>query len=159
MTQGALAGACFAIGYTAGILWRWLWHYLELPEPSTRLRSITNALVAVACLFVVITFLSRTTTWQNSVRAVMGMKPVETAHPFKVCAIALITFFALLALARLFKLVTGFLSTRTQRFVPRKVANVVGLLVATLLFWSIANNLFVRTAFRALGSSFRELTP
>ena len=156
MTQGALAGACFAIGYTAGILWRWLWHYLELPEPSTRLRSITNALVAVACLFVVITFLSRTTTWQNSVRAVMGMKPVETAHPFKVCAIALITFFALLALARLFKLVTGFLSTRTQRFVPRKVANVVGLLVATLLFWSIANNLLVRTAFRALGSSFRE---
>lgn len=28
------------------------------------------------------------------------MKPVETAHPFKVCAIALITFFALLALKR-----------------------------------------------------------
>ena len=29
LTQGALAGACFAIGYLAGNLWRWLWHYLE----------------------------------------------------------------------------------------------------------------------------------
>jgi uncharacterized membrane protein len=33
---------------------------------------------------------------------------------------------------------------------------VVGLLVATLLFWSIANNLLIGTAFRALDSSFRE---
>ena len=24
VTQGALAGACFAIGYGAGVLWRWL---------------------------------------------------------------------------------------------------------------------------------------
>jgi len=40
--------------------------------------------------------------WQNSIRAVMKMEPVETAHPLKICAIALITFFALLALARLF---------------------------------------------------------
>ena len=46
LTQGVLAGTCFAIGYAAGIFWRWLWHYLELPEPSERLRSTTNAFVA-----------------------------------------------------------------------------------------------------------------
>jgi uncharacterized membrane protein len=86
----------------------------------------------------------------------MKMDPVETAHPFKVCAIALITFFVLLALARLFRVVTNFLSSRIRPFIPRKVANVVGVLVATLLFWSIANNLLVRTAFHALDSSFRE---
>ena len=50
LTQGALAGACFAIGYGAGVLWRWLWHYLDLPEPNPRIRSITNALVMVACV-------------------------------------------------------------------------------------------------------------
>src|SRR5215813_853917 len=89
LMQGALAGACFAIGYAAGVLWRWLWRYLELPEPSERLRSIANALVAAACLVVVVTFLWRAAEWQNSIRAVMNMEPVETARPFKVCAIAL----------------------------------------------------------------------
>lgn len=156
LTQGALAGACFAIGYAAGVLWRWLWRYLELPEPSTRLRSTANALVAAASLFIVISFLWRAAEWQNSIRAAMKMEPVESAHPFKVCAIALITFLGLLVLARLFRFVTDYLSACVRRFIPRKVANVLGLLAATLLFWSIANNLLVRTAFHALDSSFRE---
>jgi uncharacterized membrane protein len=156
LTQGALAGACFAIGYGTGVFWRWLWHYLELPEPSERLRSIANTLVAAASLLVVITFLWRAAEWQNSIRAAMKMEPVETAHPFKVCAIALITFLALLVLARLFRLVTDYLSGCVRRFIPRKVANVLGLAAAALLFWSIASNLLVRTAFHALDSSFRE---
>ena len=156
LTQGALAGACFAVGYAGGVLWRWLWHYLELPEPSPRVRSLANTLVAVACLVVVILFLWRAAEWQNSIRAVMKMEPVETARPFKTSAIALVTFLALLGLARLFKLVTFFLSAQIRRFIPRKLANVIGVLVAALLFWSIANNFLIRTAFSALDSSFRE---
>jgi uncharacterized membrane protein len=157
LTQGVLAGTCFAIGYAIGIFWRWLWRYLELPEPSARLRSITNAVVAGAGIGVAIMALWRAAQWQNSVRAAMAMPPAETAHPFKVCATALITFAALLALARLFRFATSFVSSRIRLFIPRKVANVIGLLAAGLLFWSIANNLLLRTAFRALDSSFREL--
>ncbi len=156
LTQGALAGACFAIGYLAGNLWRWLWHYLELPEPSPRLRSRANALVAAGCLIVVIVSLWRATEWQNSIRAVMKMPPVETAHPFKVSAIALITFVVLLALGRLFVLVSRFVAVCTRRVIPRKVANVIAVVIAGLLFWSIANNLLISMAFRSLDSSFRE---
>jgi uncharacterized membrane protein len=115
LTQGSLAGACFAIGYGAGVFWRWLWHHL----PSSRIRTITNALVAVAILLVVITFLWRAAEWQNSIRAVMTMEPVETARPLKICAIALITFFALPALARLFRLVTHFLSAHIRLVLRR----------------------------------------
>jgi uncharacterized membrane protein len=157
LTQGALAGGCFAIGYFAGVLWRRLWHYLELPEPSARARSVANALVAVGCLLVVIAALWRTTAWQNAIRNVMKMAPVETAHPLKVCAIALITFVVLLVLGRLFALVARVLAAGTRRIIPRKVANVIGVLVAGLLFWAIASNVLIRTAFKALDSSFREL--
>lgn len=157
LTQGALAGGCFAIGYFAGVLWRRLWHYLELPEPFARTRSIANALVAAGCLLVVIVSLWRTTEWQNAIRAVMKMAPVETAHPLKVCAIALITFVVLLVLGRLFTLIARFLAARIRRVIPRKVANVIGVLVAALLFWSIASNVLIRTAFNAFDSSFREL--
>ncbi|KJC48274.1 membrane protein [Bradyrhizobium sp. LTSP849] len=157
LTQGVLAGGCFAIGYLCGVLWRRLWHYLELPEPSARARSIANALAAAGCLLVVIVFLWRTAEWQNSIRTVMKMAPVETAHPLKVCAIALVTFVVLLVLGRLFVLVARFLAARTRRLIPRKIANVIGVLVAGLLFWSIASNVLISSAFRALDSSFREL--
>ncbi len=109
------------------------------------------------CLLVVIVALWRTTAWQNAIRSVMKMAPVETAHPLKVCAVALITFVVLLVLGRLFALVARFLAARTRRVIPRKVANVIGVLVAALLFWSIASNVLIRTAFNALNSSFREL--
>jgi len=157
LTQGGLAGGCFAIGYFAGVLWRRLWHYLELPEPSTRARSIANAVVAFGCLLVVIAALWRTTAWQNAIRSVMKMAPVDTAHPFKVCAIALVTFAVLLVLGRLFVLVALILAAGTRRVIPRRIANVIGVIVAGLLFWSIANNILIRTAFNALDSSFREL--
>jgi uncharacterized membrane protein len=157
LTQGALAGGCFAIGYFAGVLWRRLWHYLELPEPSARARSVANALVAASCLLVVIAALWRTTAWQNAIRDVMKMAPVETAHPLKVCIIALITFVVLLVLGRLFALLARVVAAGTRRVIPRKVANVIGVIAAGLLFWSIANNILIRTAFNALDSSFREL--
>lgn len=157
LTQGALAGGCFAIGYFAGVLWRRLWHYLELPEPSAHARSVANALVATGCLLVVIFSLWRTAEWQNAIRTVMKMAPVETAHPLKVCAIALITFLVLQVLGRLFALIARFLAARIRRVIPRKVANVIGVLVAGLLFWSLASNVLIRTAFNALDSSFREL--
>ncbi|BBO05052.1 MULTISPECIES: alpha/beta hydrolase [Bradyrhizobium] len=157
LTQGVLAGGCFAIGYFAGVLWRRLWHYLELPEPSARARSIANALAAVGCLLVVIVFLWRAAEWQNSIRAVMKMAPVETAHPLKVCVIALVSFVVLLVLGRLFALLARFLATHTRRVIPRKLANVIGVLAAGLLLWSIASNVLINTAFRALDSSFREL--
>src|ERR1700761_5910883 len=95
LMQGALAGACFAIGYAAGVLWGGLWHYLELPEPSVRLRSTANMVIAVGGFVIAVTFLRRAAEWQNSIRAVMKMEPVETAHPLKVCVIALLAFIVL----------------------------------------------------------------
>lgn len=156
LTQGALAGTCFALGYGIGVLWRWLWLYLEIPEPSARLRLITNRVVAAASAIIVIAFLWRTTGWQNSVRAAMSMPPVETVHPFKLCAVALVTFCLLLALGRLFSQITGFVAARVRRYIPRRIANVLGVAVAGLLFWSIASNVLLRLAFEAMDSSYRQ---
>jgi hypothetical protein len=83
VTQGVLAGGCFAIGYGCGVFGRWLWYYLELPAYRPRTRLIVNGLLAIASLAIVITFLWRATEWQNSIRVVMSMTPVESARPFK----------------------------------------------------------------------------
>lgn len=156
LTQGVLAGACFALGYGIGVFWRWLWAYLELPEPRERLRSIVNSVIAVLCASVALVFLWRTAEWQNSIRLLMEMEPVTSAHPVKLSLIALVTFIALLVLARLFRLIARFLSTRIRRFVPRRVANVIGVALAVLLFWLLANDMVFRLALQAADSSFRE---
>ncbi len=156
VTQGVLAGACLATGYGLGVLWHWLWAYLELPEPRARAARITNALITVLCLSVLILFLWRAADWQNTIRALMKMEPVTSAHPFKVSATALVTFFALLALGRLFKRVARAVSAQVRRVVPRRVANVTGAAIAILLFWSLANNVFFRAALHVLDASFRD---
>lgn len=156
LTQGVLAGACFAVGYGLGVGWRWLWAYLELPAPAERWRRIGNAVASGFCLAVAVVFLWRAAEWQNSIRQVMAMPPVETAHPLKLCLAALATFAALLGLARLFRLVSGLITVRLDRMIPRRLANVLGVTGAILLFWSLANGVLVRTTFRLLDSSFRE---
>jgi len=154
LTQGALAGLCFAIGYGCGGLWQALWRYLDLPEASARIQSRLNAALAVFSLVIVAFSLWQAAAGQNAVRAVMGMEPVETAHPLKTSAIALIVFVAALALARLFRLIAGLLGASIRRLVPRRVANVVGTLVAVALVWFAASNLLVPTVLRTLDSSF-----
>ncbi|AUA56675.1 Predicted membrane protein [Achromobacter spanius] len=156
LTQGVLAGACLAAGYGLGVLWHWLWAYLELPEPRGRAARIVNATITLACLAVLVLFLWRAAHWQNTIRALMDMEPVTSAHPFKVSATALLTFAVLLGLGRLFKLVTRALAAQVRRVVPRRVANVAGAAIAIVIFWSLANNVLFRAALHVLDASFRE---
>ncbi len=156
LTQGVLAGTCFALGYGLGAGWRRLWAYLELPALPERWRRAGNAVAGAVCLAVAASFLWRAAGWQNSIRSAMAMPPVETAHPLKLCLVALATFAALLALARLFRLIAGLIAARLGRAIPPRLAKVLGLMVAAVLFWSLANGVLVRATFRVLDSSFRE---
>jgi uncharacterized membrane protein len=156
LTQGVLGGGVFAIGYGLGVFWRWLWSYMELPTPEDRILRIANLVIASLCTATAAAFLWRTTGWQNSIRKLMELDPVTSAHPIKVCAVAAATFVILLGLARLFTLIFRFIAGRFRRFVPRRVANVIAAALALLLFWSIATEVFFRAALRVLDSSFQQ---
>src|SRR5262245_58576516 len=115
LTQGVLAGACFAAGYGIGVAWRWLWTYMELPEPRERLLVAVKIAAAVACAAIAMLFLWRAAEWQNSIRLLMQLEPVPSAHPFEVCFIAIVTFLILIALARLFRSISRSISERSSR--------------------------------------------
>jgi uncharacterized membrane protein len=86
----------------------------------------------------------------------MGLEPVTSGHPYKVCAVAVATFVLLLGVARLFTLIYRLVAGRAGRFVPRRVANVIGAAIALLLFWSLATNVVFAFALRVLDSSFQQ---
>jgi uncharacterized membrane protein len=156
VTQGALSGASAAVGYGIGVFFRWLWRYLELPIPSESRLTRIKAGVAACCAVALTAFLWKTTDWQNSVLKVMHQAPLMSAYPLRVCLVAAVTFLPLVALGRGFGLVVRAVATWTRRFVPRRVANVVGAGVALLLFWSVASGILFRLAIHMLDASFRQ---
>lgn len=130
---------------------------MELPKLAPRVRYIRNLILIGASVVIAIAFLWRAAEWQNSIRVLMRLDPVDSAHPLKVCLLAIATFVVLLLLAKLFRRIARFLSDWIHRYLSRRVANVLGTTLAVLLFWSLASDVFFRAALTAVDSSYRQL--
>ncbi len=157
LMQGILSGFSFAAGYGIGVFGLWLWTYLELPQPRERNARIIKTAAAIICAAIALVFLWRASGWQNSIRVLMDMQPVDSAHPLRVGAIALLTFIVLLAFARLFQLTFLFLAQRLRRFVPRRISYVIGIAIAAALFGTVVNGVIFRYALHVLDSSYQKL--
>ncbi|WAX96604.1 alpha/beta-hydrolase family protein [Aminobacter sp. NyZ550] len=157
LTQGVLSGLSAAVGYGCGLFLRWLWRYLELPELRARILIAGKLIAAIACGIVGLAFLWQASEWQNSIRRLMQLAPVDTAHPLEVGAIALVTFVVLVAFGRLFKRTLVFVSEKLRRFVPTRVSYVIGTTIAVFLFWSAADGIIFRYGLRVMDSSFQRL--
>lgn len=157
VTQGALSGVSFAVGYGLGVFLRWLWTFLEFPRAPDHLLRIARPVVAILCLAAVIAVLWRVAEWQNSIRRLMNLEPLSTAHPLEVCLIAIVAATALFMLAWLFGLAVRFAARAARRVLPRRVSLVVGVAFAVLLFWSVTNGLVFHLGLNALDASFAAL--
>jgi len=112
-----------AIGYGAGLLGVALWRYLELPQPHGRAGRLLKAAITVGCLGAAACFLWQASYWQNSIRALMELEPVDSSRPLAVGSIATVVFLMLLGFARLLRFVHSVSYRRFGRVVPRKIAN------------------------------------
>lgn len=157
LTQGVLSGVCFTIGYALGVLAWMTWDYLELPLPVGRFRRAVKFAAAFLCAIVVLVFLWRTAEWQNSIRKLMELPPLETGQPFKVGGIALLTAIVAIALARLFAIAWRLFARLSERFAPRRVSSLIGGVLALVLFWTAAEGVLFRSALHAVDSSLRRL--
>ncbi|WP_349436887.1 alpha/beta-hydrolase family protein [Pararhizobium sp. A13] len=155
--QGVLSGCSLAAGYGLGVFGRWLWFYLELPGVMPDVERGVKAAALLVAGATAIAFLWQASRWQNSVRSLMGLEPVQTAEPVELAIIAFFVFLLFVALARLFAMTFAFLSRKLERVTPKPVARVLGILLAFALFWSIADGVLFKAALRLADSSFREL--
>jgi uncharacterized membrane protein len=156
LTQGILSGCSLTVGYGIGAFGGWLWAYMELLQLSGRLLRVAKLAAATGCAVVAIISLWQAARWQNSIHELMELESVDTVHPLKVCLIALTVFAILIALARFFRLTLRFVATRVSRFLPGRLSNVIGVIAAVALFWSVINGILFRTALRVAGASFQE---
>ncbi|MGB3877695.1 MAG: alpha/beta-hydrolase family protein [Shinella zoogloeoides] len=157
LTQGMLSGIAMACGYGLGALFSALWFWLELPEPKDRLRRWIMIVAGSLSGIVVLVFLWRTAEWQNSIRTLMHLPPIETAHPFYVGLIALLVFLVVFGLGRLFAFLVRLFARTSRRAAPRRLSYVIGTALAATLFWTLADGLLLRFVLHTADSSFRHL--
>lgn len=157
LVQGLISGLSFTAGYAVGFFGRWLWSYVELPVPGPRVDWVIKILATVICAVVAVTFLWQAGEWQNALRALMDMEEAGGVQPVSVGLMTLVVFVILLTLARLFKLTFRFLARWLGRYIPQHVSNVVGVLVAAALFWSVIDGVIFSLALRAADNSYQQV--
>jgi uncharacterized membrane protein len=155
--QGLLSGVALAVGYGVGVFFLWLWGYLELPRPGVRLDRWSRRATAVGVTIIAATFLWRAAVWQNSIRQLMEMKPVTTAYPWRVGAIAFVTGILLVATARGLRHCWGYVHRKVSEFVPRRVSYVLSTLLLMVALFLIANHLVARAALNAADAVFLQI--
>ncbi len=156
ITQGVISGLAMASGYGVGVLWVWLWSYFELPKPKSKNQNIMQMIAGGFFLLIAVIFLWQASGWQNSVRELMGLEESATVNPFLIGTIAILVFLAVLFLGRLFLATKRNLSKKLERYIPRRVSYVVGLVTTFVLFWLVANGLLFSLILQFADSSYQQ---
>ncbi|OOG21483.1 hypothetical protein B1C78_16090 [Thioalkalivibrio denitrificans] len=157
VTQGVISGLSLAAGYAVGVLGQWLWRYLELPSPRTRIQLIVKGVAAVACGLLAVTFLWQASGWQNALRELMGMEELGGLQLTVVGVTAVLVFFAALLIGRLFLWTFLFMSHRLQPFIPRRLSHLTGLVAAFALFWLVVDGVLFSVSLRTADRSYQEI--
>ena len=155
--QGILSGCAFAAGYGIGALLDWLWFYMGLKLPQSAVVRRIKWAVAVLCMLIAVLFLYRAAAWQNSIRQVMGMGPIETAHPLRVALVAIVPAGFLILLGKLIAYAVRRVSDQLTKVVPPRVAFVVSVVVVTVLTGVLVNGVVLRNALYAADGFYAQL--
>jgi uncharacterized membrane protein len=155
--QGILSGVALALGYGVGVFIVWLWLYLGIPMPNDRFQRVGKRITTVLVATVVVIYLWREKAWQNSIRELMEMEPVDAIYPLGVDIIALLTGVLLIAAARGLRGLWRVIDRRISSYVPRRVSYVVTTLVVVVGLLLITNKIVGRLALNAADAFFLEL--
>lgn len=152
---GALAGASFAMGYLFGLILRNLWSYMGFSVRRASPRVVQGVLTLCAVLAGAYLWLS--IDWQNDVRAVLKMTPLSRWQLIQTAGVAVAVMAVLFAIGVGVREIFRRLTRLLDRFMPRRVAVLLGVALAVLLSWTIINGIIFRTGLHLADSSFREL--
>ena len=155
--QGIISGLALASGYGIGVLGIWLWKYFQLPQPGNKTQDKMQ--IAAGSFFLLITVISlwRASTWQNSLRELMGMEADAFVQPVIVGLIAIAVFLVVLFIGRLFLITKFYIARKTEKFVPQRISFVVGLVGTFVLFWLIFNGVLFSQLLRIADSTYQQV--
>lgn len=155
--QGLLSGISLAVGYCLGVIGLGIYRFLELRQWEGRSAMLARRIVLSISFIAVVVTLNQMAYWQNSIRALMGMAPIDSGYPTTVLAVALVTALTLVLLARLLAILIGKLSRWLQKLMPPRVALVTSNVVIGVLLISLVNGMVVKRLVRMMDRAFATI--
>src|SRR5690554_666395 len=155
--QGLISGLAMASGYGVGVFGIWLWSYLQLSKPREFYQRRMQQVAAGIFLITAVIFLWRASGWQNSLRELMGIEQGPGVQPVIIGLVALLVFLIVVLIARLFSLTFKVVSRQLQKFVPKRVSYVAGLITSFFLFWSVVDGVFFSFVLETSDRTYQQI--
>ncbi|MBW2473387.1 MAG: alpha/beta-hydrolase family protein [Deltaproteobacteria bacterium] len=155
--QGLLSGFVFAAGYGIGRLGHWIWTFMELRELTGRFARLLKWILLLILAEIGIYTLYLMKDWQNSIRVLMEMPSIETAYPLTVLLIAAVTALAVILLAYLVIYAASLLVKVINRYLPHRVAIVMGWSLFVTLLMSFVDGVILKASLHVMDESFAAM--
>lgn len=154
--QGLLSGFAIAVGYGLGVGLLHVYEFFQIPEPSPRTQTKLKWVIAVVVAIIFVVFLNRMTYWQNSLRELMEMPPLQSAYPTSTALIAVLFGAMLVATARWIRWLWSLIAFRLKRYLPPRVAYTISMVVVALLIVFVGNGVIARGLLNAADAFFLQ---
>lgn len=152
--QGLLSGFAIAMGYGIGESLAMLFQFLEIPPPPKRFQGKLKVCIAISVTLLFVYFLRQMTFWQNSLRALMEMEPLESVYPTSTAAVAIAFGVFLLVCARGVMLFRRFVADKLRPFLPRRIAYGLSATIVAVTLFFIGNGVIARGLLNAADAFF-----
>jgi uncharacterized membrane protein len=155
--QGVLSGFVFAAGYGIGRSGHGILTFMGLRDITGRFARLLKLVLVLASSAMSIYTLYLMKDWQNSIRSLMEMSPVESAYPFTVLWIATIAALVVILLAYLALYAATSLVTTISRYLPHRVAIVLGGTIFVLFLMSFVDGVILKASLHVMDKSFAAM--
>ncbi len=152
-----MSGFSLSVGYGIGIRLVLFWHYLELPQSGSKFQRIAKRVTTIAVVSNVAYFMWHATVWQNSIRLLMEMDPLESAYSWPVAIIAVLVGIMWLAFFRAIRKGYFYIDNKLSKILPRRVSLVLSLVVICSLLFFIINGILAKQDLNLADSIFLRL--
>lgn len=155
--QGILSGCVFAVGYGVGVFLDWIWTFIGFKRPQSPISRVVGIVLMLGAVIFAMIFLWHSTGWQNSIRAVMDMEPVESLQPLQVVLIAIIPAAVLIGIGTLIVHSVRFVGNALAKVVPRRAALLFGMLIVLTISNLTVNGFIARWLFQGADRFYANL--
>lgn len=157
VAQGLLSGFALAVGYSVGVFLVWLWDFLELPRPGARLDWYSRRLASASALILFGWFSWQMTFWQNSIRVLMDMEPLQSVHTWRIMGLAIFFGALLVALVRVLVAICHWCADQLNRIFPRRISYAISAVAVAFTFLFLINDVIASSLMATADEFFAEL--